>query len=409
MRGIICRSTMWAFMAAACWSGSSALATDVDPMDMPSPITAIEEMGESLNSGKDREKSLRAQVKSLTSEIISISTKIRNLRELIQEKEVQIQGTKRDLQEVGVPYRLGEEGILLHEHGLHASIVSLFLARRHAKSYFFEIKTHNRVEMLRLAVLAGMAEGLKRQKDTIAASLKSLKSLRARHFEETNALVESKRMLELQRADLEALLHRKSSLQAIVFSEHKKADEKLARLAAKANDLQQLMEVLESPAKAPEDGALAQETGSNYSPSADLGNKNLALMPTVNSYRDLGQIVSEFGARRGNGLKSQGLHIKIEDISDVVSLRAGKVVFSGTFRTYGLLLIIEHGQGYHSLLSGFGRIYGQVGDFVRAGEPVGLMGDAAGRGSVLYVEVRRKGKPINPTGWLDQIDREVRG
>ena len=127
------------------------------------------------------------------------------------------------------------------------------------------------------------------------------------------------------------------------------------------------------------------------------------------SYVDLGQIVSEFGAQRGNGLTSQGLHIKIEDISDVVSLRAGKVVFSGTFRTYGLLLIIEHGQGYHSLLSGFGRIYGQVGDFVRAGEPVGLMGDAAGRGSVLYVEVRRKGKPINPTGWLDQIDREVRG
>ena len=45
---------MWAYTAAACWSGSSALATDVDPMDMPSPITAIEEMGESLNSGKDR-------------------------------------------------------------------------------------------------------------------------------------------------------------------------------------------------------------------------------------------------------------------------------------------------------------------------------------------------------------------
>ena len=45
MRGIICRSIMWAFTAAACWSGSSALATDVDPMDMPSPITAIEEMG----------------------------------------------------------------------------------------------------------------------------------------------------------------------------------------------------------------------------------------------------------------------------------------------------------------------------------------------------------------------------
>ena len=407
MCGNICRTIMWVLTMAACWFGSSAIATDIDPLDIPPPITIIEEMGDSLNSGKDREIALRAQVKSLSSEIIFISTKISNLRELIQGKEAQIQRTKRDLEEVDVPYRLGEEDILLHERGFQASIVALFLVRRHASHYSPNMNTQNRAGLLRLATLAGMAEGLKRQKEAISASVKSLKSLRARYFEETNALVESKRMLELQRADLEALLHRKSSLQAIVFSEHKKADEKLARLAAKANDLQQLMEVLDSPANALEDSA--QEKGSKYSPSADLAKHNLALMPTVNSYLDLGKVVREFGARRGNGPTSQGIHIKIENVSDVVSLRPGKVVFSGTFRTYGLLLIIEHGRGYHSLLSGFGRIYGQVGDFVRAGEPVGLMDDSTGRESVLYVEVRRKGKPINPTGWLDQIDREVRG
>ena len=65
MRGIICRSIMWAFTAAACWSGSSALATDVDPMDMPSPITAIEEMGESLNSGEGPGKVFKSAGKEL--------------------------------------------------------------------------------------------------------------------------------------------------------------------------------------------------------------------------------------------------------------------------------------------------------------------------------------------------------
>ena len=403
-----CHPIMWVYAVAFFCVSPFLSAADMDSSNMPSPITAIEEMGVSIDSGKDRERALRAHVKNLTSEIISISGKIRNLRELIQQKETQINATKMDLEEVDGPYRLGEKDILLHENGLRASIVSLLLVRRHMND-FSRPKMNDRDGLLRLVVLAGMAEGLKRQKDSISASLESLKSLRDKHYKETNALVESKKMLELQRADLESLLHRKSSLQAIVFSEHKKADEKLAHLAAKSNDLQQLMEVLGSPAKALESGPLSKETSSTYSSTTEFAEHNLGPMPTVNSYRDLGKVVSDFGALSGNGVPSQGLHIRVEGVSDVISLRPGKVVFSGIFRTYGQLLIIEHGGGYHSLLSGFGRIYGQVGDFVRAGEPVGLMEDAAGKGSVLYVEVRRKGKPINPTGWLDQIDREVRG
>ena len=376
---------------------------------MPSPITAIKEMGDSLNIGKDREEILRTQVNALTGEIVSISAKIRHLRELIQEKETQINATKGDLEEVERPYRVGAESIVLHEQGLRASIVSLLLVRRQARHELLQPLPGDRVAMLRSVALAGMAEDLKHQKDKVSENLKALKSLRFRHNEETKALVESKKILEGQRIELESLLHQKSSLQAIVFSEHKKADKKLALLAAKANNLQQLMEVLESPLKVPEDRPLGEEAGSQSLVSAERAENHLLLGPTVNDYLELGQVLSDFGAVRENGLTSQGLHIKIENASDVISLRAGKVVFSGAFRTYGRLLIIEHSQGYHSLLSGFGRIYGQVGDFVRAGEPVGLMGGSAGRESILYVEVRRKGKPINPTGWLDQIDREVRG
>ena len=61
------------------------------------------------------------------------------------------------------------------------------------------------------------------------------------------------------------------------------------------------------------------------------------------------------------------------------------------------------------MLSGFARIYGEVGDWVTAGEPVGVMGGLESKGLVLYVEMRRQGTPMNPTGWLDLIDREVRG
>jgi len=85
----------------------------------------------------------------------------------------------------------------------------------------------------------------------------------------------------------------------------------------------------------------------------------------------------------------------------------GWVVFAGVFRSYGQILIINGGDGYHMLLAGLSQIDVQLGQFVLAGEPVGLMSGAS-RGSkanppanapVLYVELRKDGRSIDPDPW----------
>jgi septal ring factor EnvC (AmiA/AmiB activator) len=76
------------------------------------------------------------------------------------------------------------------------------------------------------------------------------------------------------------------------------------------------------------------------------------------------------------------------------------VVFAGPFRAYGLLLIIEHSGGYHTLLAGLSRIDATVGQRLLSGEPVGIMDPAADASPSLYVELRRNGQPINPLPWL---------
>jgi septal ring factor EnvC (AmiA/AmiB activator) len=63
-------------------------------------------------------------------------------------------------------------------------------------------------------------------------------------------------------------------------------------------------------------------------------------------------------------------------------------------------LIIDHGDGYHSLLVGLSRIDAVEGQWLAAGEPVGLMGQPEGARPALYVELRRHGKPVNPLPWL---------
>ncbi len=82
---------------------------------------------------------------------------------------------------------------------------------------------------------------------------------------------------------------------------------------------------------------------------------------------------------------------------------------TGPFRGYGQLLIIEHGEGYHTLVAGLSRIDGEVGQWLLAGEPIGQMGDGEGGRPSLYVEFRRNGEPINPLPWLAASETEVSG
>ncbi|MGZ5862391.1 MAG: murein hydrolase activator EnvC family protein, partial [Methyloceanibacter sp.] len=95
----------------------------------------------------------------------------------------------------------------------------------------------------------------------------------------------------------------------------------------------------------------------------------------------------------------------------------GWVVYAGPFRSYGQLLIINAGGGYHILLAGMSRIDVSLGQFVLAGEPVAVMGAVAptsqgGKDTsrpVLYVEFRKDGRPIDPDPWWAVASEKVQG
>jgi septal ring factor EnvC (AmiA/AmiB activator) len=112
-----------------------------------------------------------------------------------------------------------------------------------------------------------------------------------------------------------------------------------------------------------------------------------------------GQVIGRFGQPNDVGVISKGLTIATRRGAQVIAPHDGLVAFSGPFRGYGLLLIIEHGEGYHTLLAGMARIDATVGQRLLAGEPVGLMGQDEAKPS-LYVELRRQGQPVNPSPWL---------
>ena len=84
----------------------------------------------------------------------------------------------------------------------------------------------------------------------------------------------------------------------------------------------------------------------------------------------------------------------------------GRIVYAGPFRGYGAVALIDHGDGYHSLLTGLDDLRIAVGDWVLQGEPVGALPPDSGggasepRGPKLYVELRKDGEPVDPAPWF---------
>ena len=130
-----------------------------------------------------------------------------------------------------------------------------------------------------------------------------------------------------------------------------------------------------------------------------------------------GKRLKRFGEADGVGGSLRGISLQTRGEARIIAPTDGWVVYAGTFRSYGNLLIINAGGGYHVLLAGMGRIDVSLGQFVLAGEPVAVMGAAlqAGQGNndnsrpVLYVEFRKDGRPIDPGPWWAEASEKVQG
>ena len=122
-----------------------------------------------------------------------------------------------------------------------------------------------------------------------------------------------------------------------------------------------------------------------------------------------GQVTTRYGEADKFGVTSRGLTVTSRPGAQVVAPSAGSVMFAGPFRGYGLILIVEHPNGYHSLIAGLGRIDTKVGQRVLAGEPLGVMGTPPDGNPDLYFELRRNGQPINPQRGLPASDGKGQG
>lgn len=116
-----------------------------------------------------------------------------------------------------------------------------------------------------------------------------------------------------------------------------------------------------------------------------------------------GALIRTFGSRRGEGPPSNGLLIGAGRGSEVRAVWSGRVAYADWLPGLGLLLVLEHGDGYMSLYGHNEVLFSSVGDWVAAGQVVARVGDSGGRDQAgLYFEIRSGTEPQNPQSWLSR-------
>ena len=220
--------------------------------------------------------------------------------------------------------------------------------------------------------------------------------------------------LDARRTEITALAEEKRRASAALDAEAAAARKTANALAAEAQTLRALLDGLARAAppvpsvKPAQPGtkppAAAKPQSAVKPPAASPAPAKPVPAPSAGTPLQpaVGTRVRGFGQALASGEKQEGLTLATRPAANVVAPLDARVQYSGPFRTYGLMVILDVGGDVLVVVSGMDALYPEAGQWVLAGEPIGRMADRKSPSPELYLEVRRKGQPVDPEKWLGQ-------
>lgn len=375
-----------------------------------------------LEAGRDKERALEAktetieqQIIALRAELVTAARAVQNSEETLTALEVRLAALTRE--ESAAAATLGRRRVEL--------IATLGALERLAllppeAVIATPAALHDTVRTSRL--LRAAVPALEGRADLLAAELMALAGLRAKVGAERDRVARTRGALATEQQRVDALLARKSALRSRTLEAQQAQEARVAGLAAEATDLRELMGKLAAEAAAappppqskpavetpaPETAMAAAVPPAGF--TAPEGTRSFTQARGTLPLPARGRLVGVYGRIDASGERAHGITIETRAGAFVVTPYDGRVAFAGPYRGYGQLLIIDHGEGYHTLLAGFSRIDVVLGQWLLAGEAVGAMGRTTDGSPNLYVELRYNGDTINPLPWLAASERKVSG
>jgi len=282
------------------------------------------------------------------------------------------------------------------------------------------VRPEDALKALRTAITLGaVVPDMRAEADAIAGDLAELSRVRKDIVSERATLSQNLDRLANEQLRLNMLIDARQKKQATTEQALDTERQHAIDLSHQVDNLKDLIAKLEAsltPAtRAARDSARGIEADSTRPKLAALGDPG-RLAPAIAFANARGHLrlpvngvpIRAFGASDGVGGTQKGLSIATHAGAQITAPCDGWVVYAGPFRSYGQLLILNAGGGYHVLLAGMERISVDLGQFVLTGEPVAVMGGQAqlsaavaigSKKPALYVEFRKDGTPIDPSPW----------
>jgi septal ring factor EnvC (AmiA/AmiB activator) len=293
------------------------------------------------------------------------------------------------------------------------------------------VSPEDALRAIRTAITLGaVLPEMRSQTDTLAGDLAALLNIRKEIVAQRERLGSELDRLGREQLRVSLLIDQRQKRQTNAEQALAGERQRAADLARQVDNIKDLITKLEA----------GLDSAKRATRDADRGIANDATHPELAALSDPGRLtpavafadmrghlhlpvngarIREFGGPNGSGGTQKGLSIAARPGGEITAPCDGWVVYAGRFRSYGQLLILNAGGGYHVLLAGMERISVDLGQFVLTGEPVAVMGSGSQGPStgtsgptqpVLYVEFRKDGAPIDPSPWWATNEGEkVRG
>lgn len=391
------------------------------------PAGKLHDVERKIQSQKQESERLKARAVALKAELDAVTAQLVAAAGRAHDQEAQVLELEAELNRLETEARGKEHQLRTRRQQFSGVVMALTRIARFPTEALI-VQPIPPQDTVRSAILLRAAvPAIESRASALNGELKALRAARTDVERRRAELQGALERLRAEEAGIEAIRKQKAALRAEAVSQSRAAQTKAETLAREAKDLRELMERLEGARKkaeaeaaaeaqgkarakaetvAPTKPSAAADGGGEETPAPDLKDvENLGRMGSIVQARGrlpfpaVGRLTGLYGQPLEGGLTRKGLSIETRDGANVIAPFDGKVVFAGPFRGYGQLLIIDHGEGYHSLLAGLGRIDAAMGQPVLAGEPVAVMDNGEGKPE-LYVEFRRDNQPINPLPWL---------
>jgi septal ring factor EnvC (AmiA/AmiB activator) len=393
---------------------------------------ALDAKRDELKQKKEREQAIQKDLAVLAAERVRITEETRLTAAKVQDVELQLTAAEERLRGLE-----GQESALrsslTERYGKISKLLAVLQRMGRNPPPVMITKREDALKMVRSAMLIAAAfPEMRTQAMELSGKLQSLVKVMDGVRDERAKSEAFANELKGKRKQLEELMETKRKLQAerenelesvrTAAAEIAKNAEKLSDLIAKVDQAVSKNTALgsygETPKGDPQQAALQPTaplpSGAELAPDAARAGKSEPLRPLIAFHLAkaklplpaAGRRVLSFGEKTQYGAQSKGIVIETRALAQVTSPCDGWIVFAGEFRSYGRVLIINPGGGYHVLMAGLSQIDVSTGQFVVAGEPVANMSGASnaaqtGQASspVLYIEFRKDGEPVDPDPW----------